>query len=429
MRIAIIILLWFASRVWGGINEWTYVGLAPEEIADIEVHPVNPDIIYASALDIFWDEAREGGLFKTTDRGLTWDTLGFRHYNVFDVCIDPVRPDTLWAAVDLLGVFRSTDGGAVWESRSAGLPLGGTDRKGAFAVAVNPANPLEVIASARGDMGLGWTYKSTDAGASWNLVDPTLTLMRICFDSLVAGRVYANSYNSEGVQISDDNGSTFRWTQNINAVTDIAPDPFQPNGIWVMRSQSFIYTPDTGATWIEPDTTFPPTLGRGLVVVASPVAQGHLFVATSRHSYRTTSGGLDWSELIAGLPIGEIDILSLIASRPPELWLSTAIGGLYTYSVIDSLPVAEDPHAETASGLVIYPNPVHSEFYIGGLRDGSGTITLYNLLGQQVNMLSLHPAGSRHMARLPAALPAGKYFGIIEQPQRPPERITVTITK
>lgn len=420
---------WFAaSEVNAGINEWTYVGLAPEEITDIEVSPTNPNTIYASALDVFWDSTREGGLFVTTNHGLTWDTLGFRHSNVFDIDIDLHHPDTLWLANGTAGIVRSHDGGIHWENRSSNLPLGGPDNFAVVAAAINPTNPNEVIASARGDMGPGWTYKTTNAGASWFNVDPWLTLMRVFYDSLVENRIYASSYNLEGVQISDDNGSSFRATPNINAVADIAPDPFQPNGIWVLRFLNFVYTPDTGATWIEPDTTFPPHLGHGQAVVVSPQTPGELFAAITTHVYHSTSGGASWLELAQGLPIGGSNVLALVSSLDRELWLTTSIGGIYSYTIADTVSVGARASSASSQMLITFPNPARDRVFISGLPVSANEVTLYNILGQRLAVLPLRAGNGSCDLRLPP-LPAGKYFAVVGLSQTEKTTLTITITK
>ncbi len=153
------------STANAGINEWTYVGLAPEYITDIEVHPTNPDIIYVSALDVFFDSTREGGLFRTIDHGLTWDTLGFRFTDVWDIAIDPASPNIIWIA-DEFGAYRSTDFGDSWSLQSEGIYLGPPEDYGPRKIAICPYDPNYLMCATSSDIGEGFYYWSTNGGIS-----------------------------------------------------------------------------------------------------------------------------------------------------------------------------------------------------------------------------------------------------------------------
>ncbi len=148
---------------FAGINEWTYVGLAPEYISDIEVHPTNPDIIYVSALDMYLDPEREGGLFKTTDRGLTWDTLGFRFTDVWDIAIDPASPETLWIA-DEMGAYITLNGGETWELQSEGMLIGTPDDFGPRKITICPYDPRYMMCATHSSISTGFYYFSDSAG-------------------------------------------------------------------------------------------------------------------------------------------------------------------------------------------------------------------------------------------------------------------------
>ena len=111
----------------GGLT-WTLMGLeATEVIGRIVIHPTNPDIVYVAALGHIWGSNPERGLYKTADGGKTWtlskfisDKAGF-----VDVAMHPTNPDILFAASweRFRGRYFLKSGGpgsALWKTTDAG---------------------------------------------------------------------------------------------------------------------------------------------------------------------------------------------------------------------------------------------------------------------------------------------------------------------
>jgi photosystem II stability/assembly factor-like uncharacterized protein len=399
-----------------GENEWTYVGLYPEMVTDIIVHPNNPDILYVSAFDVFYDTTREGGIFKTTDHGLTWDTLGFRHYRVNDLAFDPQHPETLWAACEVSGAFRSTDGGASWENRSEGLYLGGVDDFGALAIAVSPFDPSLLICGGGSDVADGWLYRSTDGGALWTWIDVDWGYCyKVVFDSLFPGRILVlDNFHVLRIWVSEDSGISFRQVPGNQDVADLALDPFRQNWLWSMGSRSFLYSPDAGSTWIEPDTSFPPQGYLGLFAEVSQDRLNRVYTTTSGRVFQTRDGGLTWLELLAGWPTQSrsIDAISVVARRPDELWAGLYYHGILSYTAIDSTGGIDSFGEEPLGfGLDVWPNPATSVVYLSmSQRAVSGTFSLYNILGQTVLSVALRHDNRVQAIVFPNALPSGTYF-------------------
>ena len=111
----------------GGLT-WTFMGLKEtEHVGRIIVHPTNPNVAWVAALGAAWRTNRERGLYKTTDGGRTWtnkkfinDSTGF-----VDVDISPRDPNVLFAASyqRLRGPYFLRSGGngsALWKSTDGG---------------------------------------------------------------------------------------------------------------------------------------------------------------------------------------------------------------------------------------------------------------------------------------------------------------------
>lgn len=111
----------------GGLT-WKFSGLKEtQHIGRIQVHPANPNVAWVAALGAAWTTNKERGLYKTTDGGATWqlkkfinDSTGF-----VDVDLDPRNPDVLWATSyqRLRGPYFLKSGGAgsaLWKSTDGG---------------------------------------------------------------------------------------------------------------------------------------------------------------------------------------------------------------------------------------------------------------------------------------------------------------------
>jgi photosystem II stability/assembly factor-like uncharacterized protein len=63
-----------------------------------------------------------GGLDKSTDSGVSWNTLtnGLTATGIFTLLFDPASPSTLYAGTNA-GVFQSVDGGSSWTAENSGL--------------------------------------------------------------------------------------------------------------------------------------------------------------------------------------------------------------------------------------------------------------------------------------------------------------------
>src|SRR5574341_1755725 len=75
----------------GGLT-WTHMGLAgTQAIGRIVIHPTNPDIVYVAALGHPWGANRERGLYKTVDGGKTSQLVKFvsERAGLVDVALAP----------------------------------------------------------------------------------------------------------------------------------------------------------------------------------------------------------------------------------------------------------------------------------------------------------------------------------------------------
>jgi photosystem II stability/assembly factor-like uncharacterized protein len=137
------------GRTWNPIFDQQPTG----SIGAVEVAPSDPNIVYvASGEGLHRPDLSVGdGIYKSTDAGTSWTHLGLRNgQQISEMAIDPRDPNRLFVAVvghpygpnPERGIFRSTDGGQSFEKiLYKDENIGGGD------VEIDPSDPNAVYAT------------------------------------------------------------------------------------------------------------------------------------------------------------------------------------------------------------------------------------------------------------------------------------------
>ena len=202
------------------------------------------------------------GLLRSVDAGATWLPVEPRG-NWTDVKWRPGSSDTAYAAKEYGGLFMSTDGGITFTHLAGGLPSD-SSVGGLAKLAISPSNPDYVYAglsSAAGFTLLG-IYRSTDGGATWSLrsANPDLYQSQgyynntIIVDPRNPDRVFVGGFL---LYVSNDGGITWtdQWdfSQGSYPHVDhhgIAFGPGDNGHLWV-ATDGGIYELSTADTWID----------------------------------------------------------------------------------------------------------------------------------------------------------------------------------
>ena len=117
-----------AHTLQAGINVWTSHGPGSVGITALALDPAESGRLYAGTSD-------GRGVFKSTDGGGTWDSIGLLGTDyVHALAIDPAT-EALYAGTEG-GVFKSTDGGGTWSAVNTGLHGGAAE-----ALVIDPTTP------------------------------------------------------------------------------------------------------------------------------------------------------------------------------------------------------------------------------------------------------------------------------------------------
>jgi len=205
---------------------WKNIGLEKtRHIADVVVHPNNPDVVLVGAQGAVHGSNPERGVYKSVDGGLTWKRTLFVDDNtgVSSLSMDMTNPRILYAATWYHrrhpwmvesgpngAIWKSTDMGETWTKIVEGLPK----EMGKVGVSVSRANPNRVFAIVEAERSKAGVYRSDDGGKKWNLMtnDQNATAR-----SWYYMEIYADPVNADIVWVlnapvlrSIDGGRTFQ---------------------------------------------------------------------------------------------------------------------------------------------------------------------------------------------------------------------------
>ena len=266
------------NRLFGSL-EWRNIG--PHRggrCVAVAGHPGEPGTFYFGAC--------AGGVFKTTNGGSHWWNVSDGFFNtaaVGAIAVSDSHPNVVYAGTGEAcirsnvshgdGVYRSDDGGHSWRN------LGLAPTRHISRVAIHPTNPDVVYVAA---LGHAWgpnpergIYRSTNGGASWDLVlhksdragaaDLTLDSRnpRVLYAAIWQGMRYPYAAESggpdSGIWRSLDGGDTWtEITRNPGMSTKllgrigVTASPAQPGRVWALveaEDGAMFRSDDYGDTW------------------------------------------------------------------------------------------------------------------------------------------------------------------------------------
>ena len=294
--------------------------------------------------NVFYMAANNGGVWKTTDYGRTWNpTFDDQPTgSIGALAIAPSNPDVIYVGSgeglrrpDLSvgdGIYKSTDGGHTWKH------LGLRDGQQIGAIIVDPHDPNRVFAGVLGhpygpnaERGV---FRSLDGGVTWRKVlykDENTGAIDLEFDPANPQIIYAdmwasrrppwtagNSYSGPGSGLykSTDGGNTWKqltkglptWNDRLGRIGfGIAPS--DSNRIYALvdapKLGGLYRSDDAGESWerINSDERL---WGRGddfACVRVDPKEKDKLYIANIS-TYRSTDGGKNFTA-IKGAPGGD----------------------------------------------------------------------------------------------------------------------------
>lgn len=317
-------------------SSWGPPGVRAGFPIEITVDSDNSDIVFINNYG--------GGVFKSTDAGVSWVSLsrGYTGAQMHHVSISS-QDHRKVASIGRSGPFISVDGGAVWN----GVAFGVADNAENYSIVYNPVNDLEIIIS---DEHLGKIIKSTDGGSSWATVfthpdipienqsvsdrhgakeityaesNPSVVYAGFAADGFYGGPSLTESNstvpaggsgydgfvgdfeNSFGMLKSTQGGADGTWETINNGlggklnISQIRVDSEDENKVIIsLRSGGIYSSADGGINWTDITNNLPERNIRSLDI--SRQDSDVIYAGTRFYGvYKSVDGGATWSQVLA----------------------------------------------------------------------------------------------------------------------------------
>jgi len=247
------------------------------QIAEIEIHPNNSDVVFVAAVGHLWGYTGKRGLFKTIDGGKSWRKIGGglpsdNKTGCTEIVIHPNNPNIMFAGFyhrlrqpasfisggENGGLYKSIDGGKSWKKITKGLARGSS---GMIDISIHLNNPDIMVMAYEADENLPkdepgtGIYISYDQGESWkHLLKHAVRPFyhgQIEIDPIDPNNIYVVS---RGFMISNDGGKTFssrRWRTNGGDDHDMWIAPYDNKIMYLATDQGSRLSIDGGNTWLS----------------------------------------------------------------------------------------------------------------------------------------------------------------------------------
>lgn len=381
-------------------------------------------------------EGNDGGLYKTTSDGSSWDKINNLPFSQFyDIAFDYQQPERLYGGTQDNSSIRTWDGGIDdWE-----VILGGDGmytlvdytnsnviyceyQNGVLHRSSDGGNWMEYIAGAWSSDRVNWSapyvihptnplklyfgsyriYKTSNRGNSWQTISGDLTkggsgsfhtLSTVAISQIDPEIILTGS--SDGlVHITTDEGGS--W-QNISAglpdrwVTRVLCDPFDISTIyattsgfrWDENDGHVFMSEDQGESWIDITGNLPNIPVN--VIVADPENEGTLIIGTDAGVFATTNHGEYWESVNQGFPVVPVVAISI---HNPSRSIAVATHGVSCWKGnLDEINVGiNNQEKEIEKTISCYPNPVvdNAQITFVAKKQLPTTISIYDLSGKSV---------------------------------------------
>ncbi|MCI0799828.1 MAG: hypothetical protein J4N81_07485 [Chloroflexi bacterium] len=293
-------------------------GMAPSaQVRTIAIHPENQDVIFAGT---------QRGVYRSKDRGDNWERMNMTEGRVvWSLKFHPNNPQVMFLGTEGSEVFKSEDGGDNWSymatiSNPDSVQMAFATR--ILGLAIESSSPDHMYAA----LEVGGAARSSDGGKSWQIVNGNfhddvdlMDLHGVAVGSADSTAVFIS--NRVGVWRTRDRGDNwenlgFERFSDIKYSRGIQAAPNDPNTLYACVGMNFgseeggvLRTTDLGETWQRFDKGVSPKSTTFGVAINAKAPEQVYFCSRRGQVFGTQDGGDSWQE--HAVPEGVTNVISM----------------------------------------------------------------------------------------------------------------------
>ena len=404
---------WNLNNVWS-TNQTTAFPVVHADKHFIAFHPLTNDVY----------ECNDGGIYVTSDGGVTWTDLtdGMGISQIYRIGTSATIANDVICGLQDNG-SKELDGG-LWDDRTGGDGMeciidytdaniqygtyvegqiskttdgwatdaiivqnngtaGTVDEAGAWVTPyiMHPTNNNILL------VGKSQVYQTTNGGSTWSQLGTI---------SGASGNIISMAYAPSNTQViyiatadqiykTTNGGGT--WTlinTSTERITYITVDPLDPQGIFFTKSgytagDKVWYSPDGGTTWSNYSGTLP-NIPVNCIVYEDGSNDG-LYIGTDVGVYYTDGSMSDWVLFSTGLPNVVVNELE-ISYNNNKLWAATFGRGLWNSDLFGTFTGLND-NLISSNQINVFPNPTNGNITIQTSEEFKNSLLeVYDVMGR-----------------------------------------------
>lgn len=382
---------------------------------------VNTSVIWAIALDnSAAPDYTIKEFTKSTDGGETWTpgtiNLGANTSGLGITSISAISDQIAWISAapdvsDFGGVWKTTDGGLTWTKQTTALFNNPIDSYTSFVHFWDASNGVTGGDTENGTFEI---YTTSNGGNNWNRViganiPPSLVgEMGYVGVTSVAGNIFWFGTSAGRIFKSIDKGLSWTVTQTPSTDFNLGLDRFTfsdaNNGLFMDHNNTttLYKTTDGGNNWTSITTPGFYKTNIAYIPGTSTVIAGA--AANPFSSSYSTDNGSTWTTIDSGVFHGTLAFLNDSFGFSAGINTNATTGGISKFA---GLPL-KTPSFEADKQIVAYPNPTNGILKINSNNSLIKEVSVYDLLGKEVFNSKFSPLNNVNLDL--NSLQAGNYI-------------------
>ncbi len=165
-------------------GRWEHV-VTDQETYTVNIHPTNPNVVFAGTAN---------GVYRSTDRGKSFQRTNFpdQGRQIWSFLVDAVDRNLVYAGGSPISMYRSEDCGETWRALpDPGMPVRAVMPFACrvMRLAQHPGKPGTIFAA----LEVGGVMRTTDGGESWT--DCSTDLIRLAQSPHLKSKIVSDTYN------------------------------------------------------------------------------------------------------------------------------------------------------------------------------------------------------------------------------------------